>query len=240
MRSHEDDGGGRREAHQRGAKQRARRHIEGCAGLEHADAICFGLPLVRAQRGKIDLVEAELRNRRHPLNRCAVDFVKGGAQHLVTLDDLEPRLFQQIGGHAPFEAPTDRHIVCGIARIQAIQQPESFLRDRARKVRPLERSLGARGFPRAVGGSGAHRAGIRSRIENLVGRLRHGLLYHPTRRLRLNCPSVGNGAPLFSGTASAAPASTTAASARALRCCSNCLAVILMSPRFARAVIWNS
>src|SRR6266700_830933 len=93
----------------------------------------------------------------------------------MPLDDLEPRLLEQIGGDAAFQAPPNGDVIGRIARIQSVQKPESFLRGGAREIGALRGLASGRGTLIAAAGSKPLSGLLPGRrIQNPVRRLRHG------------------------------------------------------------------
>ena len=126
---------------QRGAHQGSRGQIERCASLDDPDTVAFGLLQFRRQITEIDFIKPESRPRHHPLNGRAVDLQEYGAQHLMALDDFQPRMLEQIGGHSAFQAPAYRHVIGQIARIETIKQPEPLLGGRTGEIGLLVRRI---------------------------------------------------------------------------------------------------
>ncbi len=236
MRGHQDDGERWRESQQRHADHGTAAEIERRTRFDHADPVGLDQLLIRRQRRQVDLGQSERRGRHDALYRRTVDLEELAAQDFVAVDDGEPGMLEQIGRNPSFEPPAHRDVVRGVARIQAIQQPEPFLRDRTGKIGARRVGLFRDGPALELRASGLCH-GDHDVFEDSIRRLRHYRPeFEPLRRLRWNWPSVG------SGLAPADPTSVCTASARpdsstAVRCCNSCFAVILMPARLARAVI---
>jgi hypothetical protein len=227
-------------AQQHHADQRSGAKIERRARLDEADAVALGGARLGGEGLKIDLGDLQLCLGGDPLHRLALDLEEAGAQDFVARQDLVPSLLQERGVERALELPAHRDVVGGVAGLQAIEQPEALLRDRAREVAVLGgvRERAARG---RCGGRGVPRVGLSvpgaGSGQNLFAHRRHQRLRVAGRRSRWNCPSVGSAAFASPPSTGVAAASARAAMALSVRSCRSCLAVKRKPSRVERAII---
>ena len=115
------------EPQQPGAQQRAALEVEGEAGLLPRQPVGLGLAPRRGKGREVGQREGQLPLGGDDLDGGAVMDREGGAQHLVSADDLAEAACQRGGVEPPGEAQGGGDVVSRAARLELVQEPEPLL-----------------------------------------------------------------------------------------------------------------
>src|SRR5205085_7134409 len=100
--------------------------------------------LARLKGLQIDDLQLEVRRKRDDLHRLTINGAEGGAQDLVTRDDLLEAALQRLGIEPAANPDRAGHIVGRITWSELIQKPQALLGERERQVAVAAEGLNRR------------------------------------------------------------------------------------------------
>ncbi len=116
---------GGREPHEHHPQQRPARQLEGPDRLLRGQPVRLGLAVLVA--GEVHDVQREGAGRLEVLHRGATLVAEGGAERLVTSQQLGEGALQGLDVQLPVQAQGHRHVVVGRAGLELVQEPQALL-----------------------------------------------------------------------------------------------------------------